>query len=142
MANQKVSAMTKVPTLTGGMKIALGLQEAGIGNYATDPDQIKDLIESGARSFENNTETTKTLPAVSKTYFYTGAGTGTWTMYAVSGNDGIRIEIKNLTAFNLTVQRAGADNLYDSATTTSVVIGPGECWQIMCNGTYHVIMKS
>jgi hypothetical protein len=105
-------------------------------------DNALSASASGPLGFENNTETTKTLDPVSTTYFYTGSGDGTWTMYPVASNDGIRIEIKNMTAFNLTVQRDGSDNLYDVATTTSVIIGPGECWQIMCNGTYHVIMKS
>jgi hypothetical protein len=141
MGNQKISGMANASAINGAEDVPV--VQSGENRKAT-PNQIKTFLEDffSPLSGLDVPDTTKTLDAVSKTYFYTGGGDGTWTMFPVASNINKRIEIKNMTAFNLTVQRAGSDNLYDVATTTSVIIGPGECWQIMCNGTYHVIMKS
>lgn len=89
----------------------------------------------GSAVNEVTTETTKTLAAISKTYFFTGSGAATWTLPAVAGNTQLIIKIKNKTAHTITVQRAGTDNIFTFTTTTSISVGQGECVVLENDGT-------
>jgi hypothetical protein len=70
------------------------------------------------------TETTLTL-AAGVAYTFTGSSAATWTLPAVAGNHGLPVRVKNAGSANVTVQRAGSDNIYDTASVTSVVVRPG-----------------
>lgn len=67
---------------------------------------------------------------------FTGSGDGVWTLPALSSNLARALFVKNATAFNLTIQRAGSDQIYDNGAVTSVVIGPGESRQFTGQTTY------
>lgn len=68
-------------------------------------------------------------------YVNTGAAT-TWTLPAVASNLGVEFTIKNRGTGAITLQRAGADNLYDTAAVTSVSIAAGASVTVVNDGTY------
>jgi hypothetical protein len=139
MANQKISVMTKVPTLTGGMKIALGLQEAGIGNYATDPDQIASHVLSRSGTSEYDiTATSKTLDATSRLYVFTGSSASTWTLPAPVAN--LDIEIKSRGSADITLNSNSGSQIYGGAAQASLIIGQGESYRLHCDGTFFNIL--
>jgi hypothetical protein len=80
-----------------------------------------------------------TLDRTGIIWVFTGTTT-TWTLPAVSGNTDITYFIKNRGSGNLTLQRAGSDNIYDTATQTSILIAPGQAYMINNDGTYWIVL--
>ena len=73
---------------------------------------------------------------------FTGS-TATWTLPALSTRTGYNYWIKNRGSGNLTVQRAGSDELYDTAARTSITITAGQGCFIHNDGTYwNVLIKA
>lgn len=84
-------------------------------------------------------EATLLLLNTKEFYVFTGT-TSTWTLPAISGNTGIKYWIKNRGSGNLTLQRAGSDNLYDTTTQTSITISAGQSAYIYNDGTYWLVL--
>lgn len=72
-------------------------------------------------------------------YVFSGT-TATWTLPAVSGNTGVAYWIKNRGSGTLTLSRAGADNLYDTTTRTTISIAAGASARILNDGTYWLVL--
>lgn len=66
-----------------------------------------------------------TMPSASGVSIYTGAGGNTWTLPVLSIHPGKFLFIKNAGGGNLTVQRAGSDNIYTTTSVTSFTIAAG-----------------
>lgn len=73
------------------------------------------------------------------TYVFTGT-TDTWTLPALAGNTGVRYWIKNRGSGNLTIARAGSDELYDTAARTSITIAAGQGCYIENDGSYWLVL--
>lgn len=66
---------------------------------------------------------------------YTGTGGNTFTLPARSLNPGLIKRIKNAGSGNLTVARAGSDNIYETSSVTSITIPAGESRSIVAGLT-------
>ena len=66
-----------------------------------------------------------TIPNASGVNIYTGTGGNTWTLPSLAIHPGKFIFIKNAGSGNLTVQRAGSDNIYETSSVTSITIAAG-----------------
>jgi len=84
--------------------------------------------------------TTQTLDRTQTVWVFTGSSGSTWTLPALSGNTNLIYFIKNRGTANITLQRAGADNIFDTAVVTSVTILPGSAVIVSNDGTYWNIM--
>lgn len=66
-------------------------------------------------------------------YIFNGTTT-TWTLPALGSNSGVSYYIKNAGSGNITLQRGGSDNIYNTSSVTSITILPGEA-KIIVGGT-------
>ena len=82
---------------------------------------------------------TLTIGNSATTYVFSGTTT-TWTLPAVSGNTSKVFFMKNRGSGDITLNRAGADNIYDTAAVTSITITPGQSIMIQNDGTYWLVM--
>lgn len=82
--------------------------------------------------------TTFTLAAAVRDYVFTGT-TATGTLPVVAGNTGVSFTIANRGSGNLTIQRAGSDQLYTSSAVTSITVAAGSSVRIVNDGTYWVV---
>lgn len=80
-----------------------------------------------------------TLTTTYETWVFTGSSDATFTLPSVSGNTAKRLTIKNRGAGDLTVQRAGSDNIYTNGTATSIVLLTGDSYTFQNDGTYWII---
>jgi hypothetical protein len=59
-------------------------------------------------------------------YVNTDVNPGTaWTLPSLANSRGLKYFIKNAGANNLTINRAGSDQIFTTTTATSVVVTPG-----------------
>ena len=93
---------------------------------------------SSGETVTTSSATSLALATTSTMYVFTGSSATVWTLPAVSGNTGARFILSNRGSANITLQRAGSDNLYLDATATSIVIGPGGSRSVVNDGTYWV----
>lgn len=73
----------------------------------------------------NEQSTDATIGVASGFNVYTGSGGHTFTLPALSIHPGKIVFIKNAGSGNLTVQRAGSDNIYDTSSVTSITVAAG-----------------
>lgn len=73
----------------------------------------------------NEQSSDATLASASGVNIYTGAGGNTWTLPSLATHPGKFIFIKNAGGGNLTVQRAGSDNIYNTSSVTSITVAAG-----------------
>lgn len=112
------------------------------------PGQSVMLVPSGTASWEvhgwslSRTQSvnvssaaTLTLARDAAVYVFTGTTT-TWTLPALANNTGLTYRIKNRGSGAITLQRAGSDQLYDTAAVTSISIAAGASATIINDGTY------
>lgn len=92
-----------------------------------------------AQSVNVSAAATLTLARDASVYVFTGTTT-TWTLPALASNTGLTYQIKNRGSGAITLQRAGSDNLYDTATQTSITIAAGASATIINDGTYWLKM--
>lgn len=78
---------------------------------------------------------TLTLARDASVYVNTGAA-ATWTLPALANNTGLTYRIKNRGSGAITLQRAGTDQLYDTAAQSSITIAAGASATIINDGTY------
>lgn len=81
------------------------------------------------------------LATASGVVIYTGAGGNTFTLPALATHPGKIILIKNAGGGNLTVQRAGADNLYDTASVTSVTVAAGASVKLAAGTAFWYVIN-
>lgn len=70
---------------------------------------------------------------------YTGAGGGTFTLPAVSGNTGRVFVVKNRGTGALTVARSGSDEIFTTTNVSSFSLAVGLGATFICDGTYWVV---
>lgn len=70
---------------------------------------------------------------------FTGS-TATWTLPAIAGNPGMEVIIKNRGSGNLTVQRAGTDQIYNTSLVTSITIAAGAAARLINDETYWLVL--
>lgn len=75
--------------------------------------------------------------SVEKTYVYTGSSNATWTLPAI-GTTGQKIRIKNRGTGELTVQRAGSNQIYSNGTFTELILLTGDSETLQDDGTYWI----
>jgi hypothetical protein len=125
-------------TFAGGNQTSLTLQ----------PGQSVLLVPAGSNVWEVHGWTpslaqvvnvssaaTLTLARDASVYVNTGAAT-TWTLPALANNTGLTYRIKNRGTGAITLQRAGTDQLYDTAAVTSITIAAGASVTIINDGSY------
>jgi hypothetical protein len=97
----------------------------GTGRYGNVQLNYTGTIAFGVP--RNEPSTSYTIPTTTSTLVYTGSGSGTWTLPVLSTlAEGVTYFIKNTSASNLVVQRAGSDTIYTSTSATSTTLLPGE----------------
>jgi len=90
---------------------------------------------SRTQSVNLSSAATLTLARDAAVYVNTGAA-ATWTLPALANNTGLTYRIKNRGTGAITLQRAGSDQLYDTAAVTSISIAAGASATIINDGTY------
>lgn len=135
--SQKVSDMSVIPTLAEDTKIPTGAIEQNVGNYATNPRQIEQLINACSVS----DDTSDTLSATSGTHIFNGDDDATWAFPTPSAGNPIKV-IKNKTAEkSLTIQGPESNKLWTFQQVSSVVIGPGESATFQWDGTHWTTIR-
>ncbi len=69
-----------------------------------------------------------------KSYYYTSASNGTWTMPAI-GTTGQIIKIKNKGTGELVIQRAGSDQIFTDSLVNSIILLTGDSIELQDDGT-------
>jgi len=82
---------------------------------------------------------TLTLDRNASLFVFTGTTT-TWTLPALATNVGLTYRIKNRGSGDITLQRAGSDQLYTTAAVTSITIAAGASAAIINDGTYWDVL--
>jgi hypothetical protein len=90
-------------------------------------------------SISTSSATSLTL-STTETYVFTGSSATTWTLPAISGDTGRRYFIKNRGTANITLQRAGSDQLYNTSAVNSITILPGGSFIVQNDGTVWIVM--
>lgn len=103
--------------------------------YAAQPYLASTLGEVAFSS------TTLTMSVAVRDYTFNGT-TATWTLPPISGNIGVSFNVKNRGSGNLTIQRAGSDNLYDTSSVTTFVVAAGASCRIVCDGGFWNVATS
>lgn len=83
---------------------------------------------------------TQTLDRSASMWSFTGSAATTWTLPALAGNSGLEYLIKNKGSADITLQRAGADNLYATAVVTSITVAAGSSARIVNDGTHWSVL--
>lgn len=81
-----------------------------------------------------------TLSRAYSAYVFTGVGATTWTLPALASNTGLEFYGKNRGSGDITLQRAGSDQLYDTAAVNSITVTPGSSFHVLNDGTYWVVL--
>lgn len=84
--------------------------------------------------------TTLALDRGAVLHVYSGGAASTWTLPALANNTGLTYRIKNRGAGTVTLQRAGTDQLYDTAAVNSISVGPGASATVINDGTYWLVL--
>lgn len=86
------------------------------------------------------TGTTLTLDRTASVWPFAGTAAATWTLPSLLTNKGMEVLIKNRGSADLTVQRAGSDQLYTTAAVTSITVAAGASARIVNDGTYWLVL--
>jgi len=97
--------------------------------------EVHGWTPSLAQAVSVSSAATLTLNRSASVYVNTGAA-ATWTLPALANNTGLTYRIKNRGTGAITLQRAGTDQLYDTAAVTSITIAAGASATIINDGTY------
>jgi hypothetical protein len=87
------------------------------------------------QAVKTSSAATLTLARDAAVYVNTGAA-ATWTLPALANNAGLTYKIKNRGTGAVTLQCAGADQLYDTAAQTSISIAAGATVTVVNDGSY------
>jgi hypothetical protein len=86
---------------------------------------------------EQNSSITLADPTIN---IYNGSGGDTWTLPALAANPGKVYYIKNAGGGDLTVQRAGSDNIYTTSSVTSFTIAAGASKKIVGGTSFWYVL--
>lgn len=86
--------------------------------------------------------TSLTLSRAGSLYMFNGGSATVWTLPALVNNTGLEYHIKNRGAADITLQRAGSDQLYTSAAVNSITITAGNAAHVINDGTYWLVMRN
>lgn len=130
-------------TYTGNVVTAL-FSGAPIAGGSSTIDHAYNIYANGANYFQTlvmgvNEQSGDITIGNSSHQIYTGAGGNTWTMPALSTHPGKVYFIKNIGGGNLTVQRAGSDQLYNTSAVNSITVAAGADVIIVGGSTYWVV---
>jgi hypothetical protein len=78
--------------------------------------------------------TSLTMSSGTQVYVFNGSSTATWTLPALGTTRGLNV--KNNGSANLTVQRAGSDQIWTSSAVTSITLTPGQSSAFYGVGSY------
>lgn len=70
---------------------------------------------------------------------YTGAGGNTWTLPSLAVHPGKVYLVKNIGGGNLTIQRAGSDNIYTTSSVTSFTVAAGAAVIITAGSSFWLV---
>lgn len=90
------------------------------------------------QAVKTSSAATLTLARDASMYVNTGAA-ATWTLPTLANNTGLTYKIKNRGSGAITLQRAGTDQLYDTAAQTSISIAAGATVTIINDGAYWLV---
>lgn len=94
-------------------------------------------------SVSTSTAASLTLTTSHNAYVFKGALVATWTLPAVSGNDGAVLELYNRGTAPVTLQCAGSDELYErGSTSTTRTFNVGAGLSLVNDGTYWIVLES
>lgn len=98
---------------------------------------IATVHNGGSSGWKTSTSSagTLTLDKTATTWVFTGTTT-TWTLPALSGNTDLTYLIVNRGSGNLTLSRAGSDNIYTTSSVTTVTISAGQKYLISNDGSF------
>lgn len=86
------------------------------------------------------TGATQILDRSASMWVYVGSAASTWTLPAIVNNAGLSYVIKNRGSADITVQRAGSDQLYSSSAVTTVTIATGSSLRIVNDGMFWLTL--
>lgn len=125
-----------------------------VTNFTIGPGESVEMIHNGLnwvpvsgsqtpavyRKFKVVSGTTQTLDRSASMWSFTGSAASTWTLPALNLNTGLEYIIKNKGSADITLQRAGADNLYTTAAVTSITITAGGSARIINDGAHWAVV--
>ncbi len=127
---------------TGGPLTATGnIWYNGTSLYFVDGTTTgvaRDLLNAGVSLSETNVSTL-TLSLTLTDYVFFGTTT-TWTLPSLASSKNHKFSIKNAGSGNVTLQRAGSDNIYDTGSTTSITIAPGAAREIVAGTSFWYVL--
>lgn len=83
--------------------------------------------------------TTQTLDATATIWVFNGTSATTWTLPAVTGNQGRYYIIKNIGTATISLVPAGSDHIFDVSSVTSLSITAGSYIQVYDNASFWVV---
>jgi len=127
---------------------------ATVSTMTLNPGESVELINDGGywvplggwlptatfRRIGTTAATTLTLNRTASLWTFTGSSATTWTLPALSLNTGLDYLIKNKGSADITLQRAGSDNLYTTTAVTSITITAGNSARVVNDGTHWVVI--
>lgn len=116
-----------------------GTGAATVTKTVTDSTIHYEIDVDLSTGVQTSSATSLTLASIG-TYVFNGASNTTWTLPAIAGNDGRKYYIKNRGTANITLQRAGSDQLFFASAVNSIVILPGDAYIIQNDGSYWLVM--
>jgi len=95
---------------------------------------------SGYRKVKLVSGTTQTLDFTASMWSFTGSSATAWTLPALSTSVGLEYVVKNRGSADITLSRAGSDNLYTTSAATSITITAGNSARIVNDGGYWAVI--
>jgi hypothetical protein len=124
----KINGSSDRITLTGSA-ITLGLATT-ISGDATFNSRVKGLSVVSSAG---------TLTLGNAVHYVFSGTTTTWTLPAVTGNTDVFYFIKNRGSGDITLNRAGSDEIYTTSAVTSTTISAGASIRLWNDGTYWIV---
>ncbi|MHA4848751.1 hypothetical protein L1080_004285 [Rhodococcus sp. MSC1_016] len=127
---------------------------ATVTSFILNPGESVDIMNNGLtwvaifsspppavyRKVKSVSGTTQTLDRSASMWSFTGSAATVWTLPALANNTGLEFSIKNKGSADITLQRAGADNLYTTAAVTSITITAGNSARVVNDGAHWVVL--
>ncbi len=117
--------------------LLLLFSSTAFGQYKVSPITWEGIDIGGSATVTVSSTATLTLSSTGSTkkyYIYTGSSAATWTLPAI-GTTGRIYHIKNKGTGDLTIQRAGANQLFTDALVNSIILYTGDTSDFIDDGT-------
>jgi len=129
--------------ITGGFGIDMGSTAVGWNGDTTVQRASSGVAKANGnviRAGANIVSVDTTITPNKYLNVLTGTTARTFTLPAVSGNTSVELVFKNRSTQTLTVQRAGSDQLYDTAAVNSISVAAGASARVINDGTYWLVI--